>query len=182
MKNIVLTFIVALLLSCSDYDRESFRMEAGKKYALKKWPDSAYIDTLDRYFASEPIKQSRKQKVDISMNMNAKAMSLPRESPKHFEKKRPSQSTGAVKETQSFADRFFYALNKLSENSNNNEFGRRYKARGGETLDDLLLRVYGQQARRVPKGITEGFVKSLNPGVDFSSLSEGEMVLLPNVK
>ena len=177
--------IAALLLTCcSGYDRESFRMEAGKKYALKKWPDSAFIDTLDRYFANEPVRQPRKQKVDISMNMGAKAMSLPKENPKQLEKKtgKPSRSASVAKETQSFPDRFFNALTKLSENSNNKEFGRKYKARGGETLDDLLLRVYGPQARRIPKSITEGFLRGLNPGVDFSSLSEGEMVLLPEVK
>ena len=122
--------------------------------------------------------------------MGAKPVSLPKgKAEKNVASQRkntPQQSVPrpSVPSTssESFPDKFFYSLSKLSENSNNREFGRKHKARGGETLDDLLLRVYGPQARRIPKSITENIIRSLNPGADFSSLAEGEMVLLPVVK
>jgi hypothetical protein len=175
-------WVIALLflVSCSGYDREEFRMEVGKKYALKKWPDSTYIDTLDRFFKNEPVKQSRKQKVEMTMDMN---MSLPGKKTEQPPKK-TVQKPSAVKntESESFPDQFFYALYNLSENPNSTEFGKKHRAKNGETLDDLLLRIYGARAKRVPKKLSESMLKGLNPGVDFSSLSEGEIVLLPNVK
>jgi len=170
--------ILIFLISCSGYDREEFRMEVGKKYALKKWPDSAYIDTLDRFFKHEYVKQSAKQKVEMTMNNNI--MSLPQK-PTQSKPKTSTAKTNDTK-TQSFPDRFFYALSKLSENPSSNEFGKKYKAKGGETLDELLVRIYGAQAKRVPKYISESMLKQLNPGTDFSSMSEGEAVLLPVLK
>ena len=86
------------------------------------------------------------------------------------------------KDTQSFPERFFYALYKLSENPDNGDFGKKYRAKGGESLEDLLLRVYGTGAKRVPKHVSESMIKKLNPGADITSFAEGEMVLLPNVK
>jgi hypothetical protein len=177
-------WVIALLflVSCSGYDREEFRMEVGKKYALKKWPDSVYIDTLDNFLKNEPVKKSQKQKVEMTMNMNMN-MSLPEKKTEQPPKK-AIQKPSAVKntESESFPDQFFYALYNLSENPNSTEFGKKHKAKGGETLDDLLLRIYGARAKRVPKKLSESMLKGLNPGVDFSSLSEGETVLLPNVK
>jgi len=186
MKEFVLVFIAALFLtSCSGYERENFRMEIDKKYALKKWPDKAYIDTLDRFLAKEPIKQQQKQKAEITMSMDNKAMSLPKKS----ELPQRVQKSGAGvkknedgKDTQSFPERFFYALYKLSENPDNGEFGKKYRAKGGESLEDLLLRIYGTGAKRVPKHVSESMIKKLNPGADITSFAEGEMVLLPNVK
>jgi hypothetical protein len=182
----LITVTLALTISCADYERENFRMETGKKYALKKWPDSAYIDTLDRFFAKEPIKQQQKQKAEISMDMSNNTMSLPK---KNNTPEKKSQNSNSLpkkdeenKATESFPDKFFYALSKLSENPGSKEFGRKYKAKGGETLDDLLVRIYGQQIRKVPKYISESMLKQLNPGVDLSSLSEEETVLLPVIK
>jgi len=156
-------------------------MEIGKKYALEKWPDSAYIDTLDKFFKHEYVKQPAKQKVEMTMNNNI--MSLPQ---KQTQSKPRTSPANPIKKsdakTQSFPDRFFYALNKLSENPSSNEFGKKYKAKGGETLDELLVRIYGAQAKRVPKYISESMLKQLNPGTDFSSMSEGETVLLPVIK
>jgi len=173
-------WVIALLflVSCSGYEREEFRMKVGKKYAMKKWPDSAYIDTLDRFFKNEPLKQSQKQKVEMTMNM-----SLPEKKTAPLPKTTQAQKPSVVKntESESFPDLFFYALYNLSENPSSKEFGKKHRAKGGETLDDLLLRIYGAKAKRVPKNLSESMLKGLNPGVDFSSLSEGEMVLLPTV-
>jgi len=182
-------FIFAFLfmfISCSDYDREEFRMEVGKKYALTKWPDSAYIDTLDRFFKREPLKQSAKQKVEMTMNMNNNIMSLPQK-PTQSKPRTTTPNTASTPKTseaktQSFPDKFFYALNKLSENPGSSEFGKKYKAKGGETLDELLVRVYGSQAKKVPKYVSESMLKQLNPGTNFSSMAEGETVLLPVVR
>jgi len=154
-------------------------MEVGKKYALEKWPDSAYIDTLDRFLKNEYVKQSTKQKVEMSMNNNI--MSLPKK-PTQSKPKTSMAKTIDTKTQSSFPDRFFYALNKLSENPGNSEFGKKYKAKGGETLDELLVRIYGQQAKKVPKYVSESMLKQLNPGTDFSSMAEGEAVLLPVLK
>jgi hypothetical protein len=168
------------LTSCSDYDRENFRMEVGKRYDLKKWPDSAYIDTLDKFFKNEPIKQSQKQQAEITMSMNNNFMNIPKKEARIPEKNIPEKKS--PKETiEPFPDRFVNALNKLLENPSSRELGKKYNVKNGETLDNLLLRVYGQQAKRLPKYTSELMVKQLNPGVDFSALSEGEMVLLPIV-
>jgi hypothetical protein len=183
-----LPMLLACLFACSGYDREEFRMEVGKKYDLKKWPDSAYVDTLDRFFKTEPVKQSAKQKAEITMNMSNNAVSLPKKNANTLEKniqnarESISKKNEETKKTESFPDKFFNALYKLSENPNSTEFGKKHRAKNGETLDDLLLRVYGSQAKRVPKYISESMLKQLNPGTDFSSLSEGEMVLLPAVR
>jgi len=150
-------------------------MEIGKKYALEKWPDSAYIDTLDKFFKHEYVKQPAKQKVEMTMNNNI--MSLPQKPTKS--KPRASATKTIDKKTESFPDRFFYALSKLSENPGSSEFGKKYRAKGGETLDELLVRIYGAQAKRVPKYISESMLKQLNPSTDFSSMAEGETVLLP---
>jgi hypothetical protein len=155
-------------------------MEVGKKYALEKWPDSAFVDTLDRYFANEPVKQSAKKKAEITMNMDNKPMSLPGKNAKISEKKSTSAVVAPKKNEQSFPERFFDALSELAQG--NREFGKKHKAKGGESLDDLLLRVYGSQIKKVPKFLSEDMLKKLNPGADFSSLSDGEMVLLPDVK
>jgi len=175
-RSFIIIFI--FLISCSGYDREEFRMEVGKKYALKKWPDSAYIDTLDNFFKYEYVKPSAKQKVEMTMSNNI--MSLPQK-PTQSKPKTSAATPAKTSETktQSFPDRFFYALNKLSENPGNSEFGKKYKAKGGETLDELLVRIYGQQAKKVPKYVSESMLKQLNPGTDFSSMAEGETVLLP---
>jgi len=181
----ILAFILAsLLISCSGYDREEFRMEVGKKYALTKWPDSTYIDTLDRFFKYEPLKQSAKQKVEMTMSNNI--MSLPQK-PTQSKPRTSTPNTASTPKTseaktQSFPDKFFYSLSKLLENPSSNEFGKKHRAKGGETLDELLLRVYGQQAKKVPKYVSESMLKQLNPGTDFSSMAEGEAVLLPVVR
>jgi len=153
-------------------------MEVGKKYALQKWPDSVYIDTLDRFFKHEYVKQSAKQKVEMTMSNNI--MRLPQKPAQS----KPKTSTAKINDTktQSFPDSFFYALNKLSENPGSSEFGKKYKAKGGETLDELLVRIYGAQAKKVPKYVSESMLKQLNPGTDFSSMAEGEAVLLPVLK
>jgi len=178
--NSQLILIAALLLSCSGYERENFRMEIDKKYALTKWPDSAYIDTLDRFFAKEPIKLQQKQKPEITMNMNSNVMSLPKKS-ELSKLPKPPQKVQKTDNTESFADRFFYALYKLSENPDSGEFGKKYKAKSGENLDDLLLRIYGTGAKRIPKHLSENMIKRLNPGIDITSFAEGEMVLLPKL-
>lgn len=181
-----LTLIFALfLISCSGYERENFRMEVGKKYALEKWPDSVYIDTLDRFFKRELVRQSAKQKVEMTMNMGNNAMSLPQkpaQSKPRTSEAKTNETKASEAKTQSFPDRFFYALSKLSENPGSNEFGKKYRAKNGETLDELLVRVYGPQSRKIPKYVSESMLKQLNPGTDFSSLAEGETVLLPVVK
>ena len=182
---VLILFIALSLAACSGYDRENFRMEAGKKYALKKWPDSAYIDTLDKFFKNEPIKQSQKQKAEITMSTNNNVMdmlkgklSIPK---KNIPPKSVSERSTPKKNQESFPDKFVNVLNKLLENQNNRELGKKYNVKSGETLDGLLLRVYGQQAKRLPKYTSELMVKQLNPSVDFSSLSEGQTVLLPVV-
>jgi hypothetical protein len=45
----------------------------------------------------------------------------------------------------------------------------------------LLLRVYGSEAKKVPKFVSESMIKQLNPGIDVSSFAEGDMVLLPKL-
>jgi hypothetical protein len=169
-----------LFISCSGYDREEFRMEVGKKYALKKWPDSAHIDTLDRFLKYERVKQSAKQKVEMTMDMSNNIMSLPQ---KPVQSKPKTNAANSAKtsetKTQSFPDRFFYALSRLLDNPGSSEFGKKYKAKGGETLEELLVRIYGQPAKKVPKYVSESMLKQLNPGTDFSSMAEGEAVLLP---
>ncbi|MDR2579493.1 MAG: hypothetical protein LBC85_00675 [Fibromonadaceae bacterium] len=187
--NFQLILIAAfLLVSCSGYDREEFRMEVGKRYDLKRWPDSAYIDTLDLFFAQEPVRQRRKQKVDITMSMGNNTVSLPRKAAAPLAPSTPSKRIESPARSvqrpaaSSFPDQFIYALNRLLENPNNREFGRKYQAKGGETIDDLLLRIYGSQARRVPKFVSESMIKQLNPRADFTSLSEGELVTLPVVR
>jgi len=187
MRTKTLILLAALsLAACSDYDRENFRMEVGKKYALKRWPDSAYIDTLDKFFKNEPIKQSQKQKAEITMSTNNNVMDMLKGKvniPKKniAQKSVPERST--PKETKEpFPDKFVNVLNKLLENPNNRELGKKYNVKSGETLDGLLLRVYGQQAKKLPKYTSELMLKQLNPGVDFSALSEGQTVLLPIVK
>ena len=181
-----LLLIAALLLvSCSGYDREEFRMEMGKEYPLKKWPDSAYIDTLDKFFKHELVKQSAKQKAEITMNANFDSkIEMPKNKKETKDPKEPSQGRPRVNEpkAESFPDKFFYALSRLSENPGSNEFGKKYRAKSGETLEELLVRVYGQQAKKIPKYVSESMLRQLNLGIDFSSLSEGEAVLLPNVK
>jgi len=186
----ILAFIFAsLLISCSGYDREEFRMEVGKKYALTKWPDSAYIDTLDRFLKREPLKQSAKQKVEMTMNMNNNIMSLPQK-PTQSKPRTTTPNTAntastpktSEAKTQSFPDKFFYSLSKLLENPGSSEFGKKHRAKGGETLDELLLRVYGSQAKKVPKYVSESMLKQLNPSTNFSSMAEGEAVLLPVVR
>jgi len=176
--HIILTAL--LLTACSDYDRENFRMEVGKKYELKKWPDSAYIDTLDKFFKNEPIKQSQKKEAEITMNTNnhfiipKKKITTPQKNA--IEKKAVPKET-----TEPFPDKFVNAMNKLLEHPNNRELGKKYSVKAGETLDGLLLRVYGPQAKKLPKFTSEIMMKQLNPGIDFSSLSEGQTVLLPIV-
>ncbi len=184
MNSQLIIIVALLLISCSGYERENFRMAVDEKYALKRWPDSAYIDTLDRFFAKELVRQSQKQKAEITMDMSSNFMNLPKKGVDIPEKKsqKPSAVKNAPEPAESFPDRFFYALYKLSENPNSNEFGKKYRAKEGETLDGLLLRVYGAKAKRVPKSLSENMLKGLNPGVDFSSLPEGEMVLLPEVR
>jgi len=180
----ILVLIFALLISCSGYDREEFRMEVGKKYALTKWPDSAYIDTLDRFLKYEPLKQSAKQKVEMTMSNNI--MSLPQK-PTQSKPRTSTPNTASTPKTsetktQSFPDKFFYSLSKLLENPSSSEFGKKHRAKGGETLDELLLRIYGPQAKKVPKYVSESMLRQLNPGTDFSSMAEGEAVLLPVVR
>ncbi len=182
MAAVMLALLLSVqLISCSGYDREEFRMEVGKKYALAKFPDSAYIDTLDRFFKYEPLKQSAKQKVEMTMSNNI--MSLPQKhaksKPKTSTPSTPRAEKTSETKNQSFPDRFFYALSKLSENPGNSEFGKKHRAKGGETLEELLVRVYGAQAKKIPKYVSESMLKQLNPGTDFSSMAEGEAVLLP---
>jgi len=185
MKKILKILLILLIgvqtFSCF-YERENFRMEVGKKYELKKWPDQAYIDTLERFFAKEYVREQKK-KAEISMNMGNNIMSLPKKEekktakiPEKREQRMPEQSV------ESFPDKFFNALYNLSENPGSSEYGKKYKAKGGENLEELLLRIYGSQVKRVPKNLSEGMIKRLNPGVDVSSFSDGEMVLLPSVK
>jgi len=189
MKKILKILLILLIgvqtFSCSGYERENFRMEVGKRYELKKWPDQAYIDTLERFFAKEYVRE-QKQKAEISMDMSNNVVSLPKKEEKKERKteKAPEKRTQRMPEqsVESFPDKFFHALYNLSENPGSSEYGRKYKAKGGENLEELLLRIYGAQAKRVPKNLSEGMIKRLNPGVDVSSFAEGEMVLLPSIK
>ncbi|MDR3002328.1 MAG: hypothetical protein LBU89_13835 [Fibromonadaceae bacterium] len=179
--NSQLILVVTLLLtSCSDYERENFRMMVGEKYALKRWPDSAHIDTLDRFFANEPVRHPERQKAEITMNMSGKIKRSEKSADVPAKKsQRPSAPRAEEKSTESFSERFFYALHKLSENPNNRKYGKKYSAKSGESLNDLLIRIYGSQAREIPRYVSESMLRPLNSSLDLSSLAEGDMVLLP---
>jgi hypothetical protein len=180
-----LAFILVLIFtSCTSYEREEFRMEVDKKYALKKFPDSLYLDTLDNFFKKEPIKKTTEQKAEITMQAD---FSSKIEKPKEKEDNAiQNQKQYTVKNPEKksipFADGFLHSLLKLSENPDSKEYGKTYKAKSGENIDELLLRIYGTKANKVPKNLTKSMLKTLNPNSDFNSFNEGEIILLPVVK
>ncbi|GHV11705.1 hypothetical protein AGMMS49938_02880 [Fibrobacterales bacterium] len=168
-------------------------MEVGKKYALKEFPDSLFLDTLDKFFNAEPLRQQQKQKVEMTMNNDFEIPKSLRpsesrnSSPSHSnmgtnndDKKSETKQKKQTENEISFLENFIETLGKLAEEPNGSN-GKIVKAKEGESLTNLLTRTYGAQAAKIPKFLVENQLKTLNPQVNFSALTEGENILLPKL-
>jgi hypothetical protein len=198
MPKIIFLGFLIFLTSCGGDNRSEFRMEVGKKYPLQEWPSQAFIDTLDLYVKAEPVKK-RGSQAAITMELgpggrvetvdleNSDETKLNPKIKKMFDSVmgRLPQETSASETPKkaviqrSFADRFVVALGAAAANPRQ---GMQVAARQGETLEALLVRTYGAQARTLPQFLVHSQIERLNPSVDFQNLRNGEMVILPRVK
>ncbi len=174
--------VPSFLLSCSGYDREQFRLQQGKRYVLKQMPDSAFVAHLDSLFRNEPLKQPEsEEKPEIAIGQGswqgpALKNSKPSPAPEKPEAVQPSP---APSNGEMFAERFMDALALLQADPNNARLGQRVTAKSGESLMDLMVRVYGSRARQMPSLMVQSQLRGINPGLDLSSLHEGDALLLP---
>lgn len=185
-KFAALALFLAALLGCGN---EEFvpRTELGKKYPLLDFPDSAYVASLDSILAAEPLKKSAKDsnKTELVLSGN-KAPKLALPATKKAEPKQKSGTTSktadaAAKPKESFAERFSKAVERWQSDPNNKALYVTTEAKEGEDAIAALSRLYGKEARQLPRFYTLSVLQALNPGTSVESPAAGDVLKLPKV-
>lgn len=177
--------LAAVLTSCGNYDRESFRMVQGKKYELKEWPDSAFVASLDSLFRSEPLKQPEtvirpELSIDPTQAMNA-VKEPANESITGVEASSSGPKQVQPAPTEMFAEKFMAALGELRADPTNGSLAQTVTVQAQEDLMSLMVRTYGPAARQMPRMMVESQLSSVNNGMDLSALKSGDCVRLPRL-
>ena len=182
-----------ILASCSQDPQESFKMETGKPYALKEWPDSAYLASMDSLVAAEPLKvpDTSTHKAELTISPSSLI------STKHLHaQEKPEQSSviehamqgsaneavakGAAKHQEDFSERFQKAMEKLQADPSNASLYREVTAQNGDDLYALLKRTYGSEAEHLPAFVVKSQLESIN-GSGSTSLKPGQSLKVPKL-
>lgn len=172
----------ALFLGACGDGSSSFQLEPGKKYTLKEWPDSTYLAIMDSIVASEVVRAPDAPPPEVSINPMLKSIDpmQAKETPAANPTSQLAQKAveqGTAKRQEAFAQRFQEAMDRLMANPANPAFSLEATLREGESLGDLLRRVYGADAERLPAFLVKSQVESLNGG----ALQPGKTLRLPKL-
>lgn len=188
-KSAVLLLALLALVGCGDPEFVP-QTKLGKRYPLLEWPDSAYVASLDSILAAEPLKKSAKDsnKTELVLSGN-KAPMLALPATKKAEAKpqkagaeaKPQTSTAKQKSSASFTERFSKALDRWQSDPNNKSLYVTTEARAGEDAIAALSRVYGKEARQLPRFYTLSVLQALNPGISVESPAAGDVLKLPKI-
>lgn len=180
MVQISLIPILLALVGCGG-DSNAFHLEIGKKYPLELWPDSAYFVAMDSIVFYENVRAPDAPTPEVSINSfmgpvnptKPKAMGTPSEKPVAQQ----AVEQGEGKRQEAFARRFQTAMDRLLANPEDASLSQSISMQEGEDLMDLLVRVYGKDASRLPGFVVKSQVQSLNGG----ALKPGQAVKLPKL-
>lgn len=169
-------------LGCSS-ESNTPTLATNKPYFLKEWPDKAYVQSIDSIIAAEPVKQvSKEKKTNIVLNAAPTTQIIPSEKPTKTEK------TGAVKtkktatlNKESFTEAFAKAISKWQSDPNNGSLYTSISVLEGEDAMALLARIYGKEAKKLPRFYTLSVLQSLNPGVSLENPTAGEKIRIPKI-
>lgn len=183
MKTLIFAFSslsILLIAACSN-DAQTPTLSTNKPYFLKEWPDSAYIKNIDSIIAAEPVKQQlQEKKTNIVLNASTPTLRLPTQKkpdPKPVEK---TQTTKPQKK-QSFAESFANAISKWQSDPNNTSLYTTIQAKEGEDVIQILVRIYGKEAKKLPRFYTLSVLQSLNPGVSLEAPNAGDKIRIPKL-
>ena len=168
--------ILTSVLFSSSGDRSTFRLEKGKTYTLKSWPDSAYIANLDSMAAAEPLKAPEKNAPEISISpINYPTMS-PQKNPAG---QKPVDGAVAkpTPEKEQLAERFQAAVEKLLAEPSNVALYREITVEPGEDWPTFLKRAYGPNATQLPIFVVKSQLQSIN-GPEFKA---GQVMRVPKL-
>lgn len=174
----------AFLVACGDYEREQFRMESGKRYPLKTWPDSILVSRMDSVFKSEPLlRPDSENKPEVTISPTQRFQLPLASSSSQATSKSPSGVSETKKQATAevFAQKFLSGLDRLRSDLDNPQLGQKYTVRSGESLSALLVRVYGAPASQMPMMMVQSFLGTVNPGLNLSTLREGDSIRLPRL-
>lgn len=180
---------VAALVGCGEQEFVP-QTKLGKKYPLLEWPDSAYVASLDSILAAEPLKKASKDSNKTELVLGGgKAPMLALPAAKKAEPKpqkaatesKPQTTTTKQKAGASFTERFSRALDRWQSDPNNKSLYVTTEARPGEDAIAALSRVYGREARQLPRFYTLSVLQALNPGISVENPAAGDVLKLPKV-
>ena len=154
----------------------------GKPYALKEWPDSSYIASLDSVVNAEKIEPVPEKATDVSMSITGFAPKLPGTSVKPkpastITAQKPSQE---LKQAEVFAERFQKAMEKLQADPKNAGNYRDVTVKEGEDLQALLARIYGPESKGLALSVVTSQLSAVN-GQSLSVVKPGQVLHVPKL-
>ena len=78
-------------------------------------------------------------------------------------------------------DRFANSISKWQSDPNNSALYKTISAKENEDVIELLARVYGKEAKKLPRFYTMSVLQSLNPGISMDKPGAGAQVRIPKL-
>lgn len=179
-----LASLIFFTLSACSTEESIQRLSTNKAYFLKEWPDSSYVQAIDSIVAAEPLKKEAKEKkTNIILNANPLPMlATPKAKvPTSVQESKSTQTKQTLKKQESFTERFASAITKWQSDPQNVNLYKTVPVKNGENAIELLTRVYGKEAKKLPKFYTLSVLQSLNPGVSVDKPASGSSLKIPKL-
>jgi len=181
LKISVPLFFLLILSACSSEERTPV-LALNSKIFLKEWPDSAYVQSIDSIIAAEPIKkQANEKKTNIILNASPTNSAVSQTKPSKPIQQEASKPKSKAIQSESFMDRFANSISKWQSDPNNSALYKTISAKENEDVIELLARVYGKEAKKLPRFYTMSVLQSLNPGISMDKPGAGAQVRIPKL-
>lgn len=181
LKISVPLFFLLILSACSSEERTPV-LALNSKIFLKEWPDSAYVQSIDSIIAAEPIKkQANEKKTNIILNASPTNSAVSQTKPSKPIQQEASKPKSKAIQSESFMDRFANSISKWQSDPNNSALYKTISAKENEDVIELLARIYGKEAKKLPRFYTMSVLQSLNPGISMDKPGAGAQVRIPKL-
>lgn len=175
VKKIILTSLILVVWSCNSNDKMDFRVETDVKYPLQQWPDSNYLSSIDSILKAEVLKPTPRKSAEVSMPGLVKASDLVAKNPAGKTAQTVQKAVVVEASPEKFLQKFQSGLEKSMLDPSATQKATPHQ---GESLAQLLIRVYGPLAEHLPMFVVKAQLSKLNPDQDLDNL-QGEPVSLP---
>lgn len=180
MYRIIVWVSIALSLSACIETRDvnSSSLEIGAKIKLREWPDERYIQAMDSMLSAEVVVHSKSSnEVSVTLGGQQSAINEIMKKALADGKALENKPQGPRSQTtEEFLASFSDGIEMVRSGASK---GRYVEVIEGEGMSQLLTRVYGAHAKRIPDVVIKYQLQGINPGKDIMDLPSLKRVLLP---